>query len=472
MNAAVFRFTAIYVLQAIIAAMCGYAGLFAGAGKSNITPPIGTVINGGVQPVVSKYIHDELWAKAIVLSDTKTRIVFVVLDTCLVDNDLCNTAKNLIESKLKIPNDAVMISATHTHSGGSLCSAHLVEADEDYKRFVVTRIVDAVQNAIHNLAPATIGYGSTNIEKYLFCRRILIKPGMVYTNQLGLTNDLAKMNWDSPHPADDKPAGQIDPEFFVLSIKNTNGQHIAVLANYSLHYIGGVGSGHISADYFGMFAKRLTQLLNREEIDTPFVAILSNGTSGDINNINPTNRVQLPPYSQMKLVGYDLAETAVKLIGNFNYTDSVKLAYAVEQIKLSTRLPDKTDVEKAKAIVKERPASALRGWIENYAREQIILSQYPPEVTVPLQVFRIGNIAVACFPGEIFAETGLELKKRSPIKPIFNIGLANGWYGYIPPPEQFKYGAYETWRMRTSYLETNAIPRMLDTFVQMLEKLN
>ena len=75
---------------------------------------------------------------------------------------------------------------------------------------------------------------------------------------------------------------------------------------------------------------------------------------------------------------------------------------------------------------------------------------------------------VAAWPGEIFATSGLELKRLSPVKPIFNVSLANGWFGYIPPPEQFTLGAYETWRMRTSPLETNAIPKMTECLLRLL----
>ena len=57
------------------------------------------------------------------------------------------------------------------------------------------------------------------------------------------------------------------------------------------------------------------------------------------------------------------------------------------------------------------------------------------------------------------------------MKPLFNVGLVNDWCGYIPPPEQIALGAYETWRMRTSPLETNAIPKMTDTFLELLERL-
>jgi hypothetical protein len=110
----------------------------------------------------------------------------------------------------------------------------------------------------------------------------------------------------------------------------------------------------------------------------------------------------------------------------------------------------------------------LSGWADDYAREQLLLSEWPAHVSMPLQVFRIGDLAVAAWPGEIFAASGLELKRRSPVKPLFNVGLANGWYGYIPPPDQFQLGAYETWRMRTSPLETNAIPRMMEVFLRLL----
>ena len=42
-------------------------------------------------------------------------------------------------------------------------------------------------------------------------------------------------------------------------------------------------------------------------------------------------------------------------------------------------------------------------------------------------------------------EIGLEIKEKSPFERTFLIGLANGGYGYLPPPNQHKLGGYETW---------------------------
>src|SRR6185295_13785145 len=81
-----------------------------------------------------------------------------------------------------------------------------------------------------------------------------------------------------------EPAGPTDPDIAFLSVVSLKGQPIALLANYSLHYVGGVPE--LSADYFAMFAERIRTLSRADEVDPPFVGILSNGTSGNINNVN------------------------------------------------------------------------------------------------------------------------------------------------------------------------------------------
>ena len=71
----------------------------------------------------------------------------------------------------------------------------------------------------------------------------------------------------------------------------------------------------------------------------------------------------------------------------------------------------------------------------------------------------------------MFAETGLEIKRRSPLKPTFTIELANGYNGYLPPPEQHRLGGYETWRARSSYLEVEAAPKVTATVLELLNKV-
>src|SRR5690606_679506 len=105
-----------------------------------------------------------------------------------------------------------------------------------------------------------------------------------------------------------------DPEVSFISVQATDGRPIALLANYSLHYVGGVPSGHISADYFAVFADRIQQLLNADRQDPPFVGIMSNGTSGDVNNINFRGPAEKhPPYAKMKIVAEDVAQEVMRV---------------------------------------------------------------------------------------------------------------------------------------------------------------
>jgi len=68
----------------------------------------------------------------------------------------------------------------------------------------------------------------------------------------------------------------------------------------------------------------------------------------------------------------------------------------------------------------------------------------------------------------VFVEIGLAIKARSPLKPAFTIELANGYNGYLPTPEHHALGGYETWRARSSYLEVDASPKILETVLRLL----
>src|SRR5205085_7062139 len=109
-----------------------------------------------------------------------------------------------------------------------------------------------------------------------------------------------------------------------------------------------------------------------------------------------------------------------------------------------------------------------KGWPEIYALEQIMLAAEPRR-ELKLQALRIGDVAIAAIPDEVFAITGLKLKLQSPLPDTFNIELANGNEGYIPPPEQHELGGYTTWAARTAGLEVDAESKIVDALLKLLE---
>lgn len=447
-------------------------GVFkAGAATSNITPRLGVSINGGMQDVIATHIHDELHARVLVLDDGRTRLALVVADSCMLPREVIEQAKSLVAKQTGIPGEAILISATHAHSAPAATPVFQSDPDPEYLPFLTSRIADAVARAVHQLEPAKIGRASGAVPDQVFNRRWRMKPGTLLADPFGGTNDLVKMNPPMANPALVEPAGPTDPEVSVLFVQALNGRPLAVFANYSLHYVGGVGPGHVSADYFGAFADRVQQLLAADRLDPAFVAILSNGTSGNINNVNfRGGQPARPPYGRIRLVADAVAQEVRRLCESIEFREWIPLAGAQEQITLEVRKPAAAELERARSIMRQaRTAPRMQTLEEIYARESVLLAGYPDRVPLTIQALRIGDLRICAIPCEVFVEIGLDLKKR--FEPAFTISLANGYNGYLPTVEHHRLGGYETWRARSSYLEIEAAPKIVGTLERLLEKL-
>jgi neutral ceramidase len=444
----------------------------AGAATSNITPPLGSPIVGGFLPFPSTHVHDELHARCLVLDDGATKLVLVVCDLLGIDRQVSDEARAILHKDLGIPPDNVLISATHTHSAASALGkdARIVSHTmDDYQRFVARRIVDGVKRAVNLLRPAQIGWSSAEAPEHVFNRRWHVKPGSpVLTNPFGGT-DKVKMNPPVGHPDLLEPAGPTDPTIPFLALREPGGKPIAVFSTYSLHYVGGVGPGHVSADYFAMYCEALGRLLKVEEQTPAFVALMANGTSGDINNINFRKaRPKQAPYEQMKRVADDVADKVHAALAKVAYQDHVPLAARYREPEIAVRRPGPELLAWARKLVAERPlvAGKKADLPVLYAERTLRMAEHPEKLKIPLQALRIGDVVVGTMPCEIFCEIGLEFKKRSPLQPAWLVSIAHGYYGYLPTPRHHELGGYETW-LGTNRLEVEASNKMLANLLDM-----
>jgi neutral ceramidase len=447
----------------------------AGAAASNISPWMGVSINGNMTDHRGTNLHDQLHARAVVLDNGQTRLAIVVADSCMIYREIFDAAKKLAQERTGIPAANILMSATHTHSAPASVSIFQTEADKEYQRFLTVRLADAVQQAVANLAPAKIAWGAGSEPRYVSNRRWKMKPGIVNKDPFGGTNDQVKMNPRPGSPELLEPAGTTDPEVPILAVKSLDGHPIALLANYAMHYCGGVPGRTYSADYFGAFCDRIQQLLKADRQDPPFVGLLSNGTSGNCNSINfrePSKPEA--PYEKIHLVANAVADVAHAVYQKLEWHDWVELQSAQKEISLSVRKANPEELARAKEILArgKKQDGQYPGWSpEVYAREAVLLAEFPDQVSLPLQAFQIGELGIAAIPCEVFVEIGLALKEKCGFKPAFTIELANGCFGYLPTPEQHALGGYETWRARSSYLDVQAAPKILDTMLGLFRDL-
>lgn len=448
----------------------------AGASTSNITPALGGGIVGNFgNPPPAQHIHDELHVRSLALDDGSTKLVFVVIDNLHVGRELLDEAKKRIHEKTGLPQSHLMMSSTHTHSAtstsGSLKAANSGNPLDNYGAFMVSRIVDGVQIALNNLEPARIGWGVASVPQHVFNRRWKMKAPVV--NPFG-DKDLVRMNPGVGNPEIVEPAGPTDPEVSFISVQSTDGRPIALLGNYSLHYVGGVPRNDVSADYFAVFADRIQELLGADRQSPPFVGIMSNGTSGDINNINFRGPAEKnPPYAKMRVVANDVAEEVAHAYKTIEHRDWVQLKAAQSELNLEVRKPTPAMMSNAqKVLARGDDEKPLHHSLEKTYAQRIMTLQneWPDRIDVILQAFRIGDLGIATIPFETFVEIGLELKQKSPFEHTFTVSLANGGYGYLPTSEQHEMGGYETW-MGTNRVEKNASRKIVAELFTLFDKL-
>ncbi len=439
---------------------------------SVITPPIGYSINGNMQDGKIRQVHDDTHAKAIVLDDGENKLAIVVSDLCMVYKETLDKAKKKAHEYSGIPVENMMMSATHTHSSGTACSVFQSDPSPEYLDFLSERIADAVIRANNNLVPAEIGWGKGYEATQVHNRRWFMKSDEGMTNPFGGV-DKVRMNPGIQNPNLNEPAGPIDPEISVLSVRSLAGEPIAVLGNYSLHYVGGTGGGELSADYFGMFGKRMKELRGEGNPHRPFVGIMSNGTSGDINNIDWRSGSWKPTgaYAQMNRVANLVAAEANKAVEGMQYRKWVPLLSMQKEISLGVRKPTPAELKRAEDILAKETEKVLTKRDAIYARESVLINKFPDKVPLIIQAFKIGDLAISAIPCEVFVEIGLEIKEKSPFASNFTISLANGYNGYLPTPKQHSWGGYETWRARSSYLEVNASEKITATLFSLLNQL-
>lgn len=443
--------------------------LRAGAFAIDVTPETFPVpVNGGFADRKATSAHDPLHARCLVLDDGVTKLALVVVDSCMIPRELIDEAKKLAAKKTGIPATNILVSATHTHTAPTVAGVFGSDPDAEYVKFLTAKVAEGIDKAHARLAPAKLAWAVGEEPNHVFNRRWKLKPGVKNLDPFGRDTDKVKMN--PPRASMDlvEPVGPTDPRVTVLSVQSAEGKPLALFANYSLHYVGDVPA--LSADYFGVFADLVGQKLKAGK---GFVGALSNGTSGDVNNINfrePAPKRQ--PGERSREVADAVAVAAVKSLEKAAYTAKGALKVATKDIELGVRKPTADDVKRAEAILEKAKGRDLKTAEETYARETVLLAQYPDKVTVPLQVLAIGDAVVVAIPCEVFTQIGLDIKRGSPFKTTCVVSLANGYFGYLPTPPQHALGGYETWRARSSFLEMEASVKIEKAIGELLKDVS
>jgi hypothetical protein len=197
------------IMVIVLSGLSVKAQIRAGVGKTNITPTLGTPMDGYYIERLASTVHDDLYARAMVLQDGSETLVLVVTDLIDVAPYGFPAARKRIQEELNVPAVNIIISATHTHTGPTFT--------EDYEKYVAKKIFDAVKIAFSNLQDVVIKSGTGKAEDIAFHRRFMMKDGSV------------KFNPGRQNPDIVEPMGPVDPGVGIIYLETLNGKPIAVL---------------------------------------------------------------------------------------------------------------------------------------------------------------------------------------------------------------------------------------------------
>ncbi len=460
--------------------------LQAGAAKANITPYVGAFLAGfGNRDRGSEGIHDELFARALVVQAGETTVALVACDLIGLTRDSVAAIRERIEAATGIPPGHVMIACTHTHSGPTMGILRHPVVDVELVHVTERKIAGAAIAAHRAMAPASLGVGKGRAR-------------------IGINR--RERRDDGSTRIGRNPQGITDDEVGVLRVDDASGRPMALFVNHSCHAVVLGGNNYlVSADFPGQLAAFL------EAAYPGAVCGFLNGTAG---NINPEPACGTS-FEDARRLGFRLGAEAIQVAeglqterpvaasGSLADAASVPRSacptvrengtagqasrgtsglLAARQAVIEVPLAELPSADEARRMIAQRQAeldaALAKGEISRVLYEHdwqlrwahdVLAEHAKPERqrTVPLEIqaLRLGDALLIGTPGETFAEIGLAIKAASPMPNTFVVGYANGVFGYIPTAKAFEEGGYEVTGAykfyRSVYFFTPAVEKLV-----------
>ena len=409
-----------------------------GASLVAITPLKGTPMAGYYHERGAQGTHDELFARAIVIEAGGTRAALVALDLISTTRDLVEEARREIEATGAVRGDAVMISATHAHTGPVIRgrgAIDLVVGGEsvlarDFRSTLPKKIAEAVRLAESRLQSASILVGHGHEASIAFNRRYHMADGTVGWNP-------GKRN-----PNILKPAGTIDPDVAVVYCESLDHRPIAAYVNYAVH-LDNVGGQFFSADVPFTLSKLLADAQGTE-----LVTVFTAGCCGDVNHIDVNWSRPQGGFGNAARMGTILAAEVLRTWPRFQPLRAGPVRSKSTTVRLALPEVSADQATAAHEVVARRidpkaPQPNFLAQVEAFKVLDVVAQNGRPW-EVEIQVVAIGDeLAWVSLPGEIFVELGLAIKQDSPFPHTVIAELANGAIGYIPSRRAYAQGNYE-----------------------------
>jgi hypothetical protein len=376
----------------------------------------------GLRQGVALGVHDDLYARALVVDDGSTTIGIVALDFAGITKGILDAVRSRVEQLTGIPAKRLLVNSTHNHTTPAFLG-EVPPALASYAGYVTDVIAGAVAEAAHRLEPARAGHGSGDLSGATVNRQYRERS--------------------------------IDTTVGVLRVDSRSDEPIARVVNWPCHNLCVGGQYRLwSADFTGVACRMLDRRFGGA------VAIFLQGAGGDIHPFDwwfgNAKSKHLHTFADAEALGAKLAREAARRFDKVPTSATVKIG-AVGSVVSMPRHRVGWTVDEAerlhRALVKRLGTYRGDTWPEgtttaiagerhpelygNGSNEvRLARNQDGPPIPAEIQAFRIGDLTIMCNPGELFNELGSAIKEGVG-GDAWVASYCNDYVGYVSTREPY-----------------------------------
>lgn len=436
----------------LVAALAGATGaeaaeLWVGAATADITPDLPAALDGQFATRISKGVDTPLTASAVAIEAreggvAKDHAVLVSVDVVSVRPPAVQAIRDLVRARLPELDPArVVLTATHTHTapvtedGRYAIPTNGVVQPPEYIAFLADRVAGAIAAAWTGRAPAGVSWA-------------LGHAVVAHNRRTVYENGTATMYGAVNRPEFRGLEGGEDTALQALFFWTRDGRPLAACLHVPCPAQEVESLSRINADYWHEARRQFRAAVSNE------LPVLGwPGAGGDVSPHRMLRKaaeermLKLRGLTAVQDIGRRIAREAADLfqLARADIRTDVPFAHRTGGVPLPVRLVTDQEAEnaraKATALLKQpdggRRAQWFQATVERH-RTQDASTTFSAEV----HVLRIGDVAIATNPFELFGDYGAQIQGRSPALQTLVLQLTPGAGGYLPTRRAVSGGGY------------------------------
>ena len=442
-----------------------------GFGRVNLTPtysvPLAGYGNSGQR--MSQGFLSYLYATCIAVSDANdSTVLLITLDGTGMYNNVVPLLKEAITEATGVAGERIMMNVTHAHSGPDLSNTNNAAIQRLIPEYVAN-VAQAAKDAMADRSPATMETGVGYTENLNFVRHYTTTSGQLYSDNMTLNGTITGHHHD--------PDNEIQMIRFVRAAKDkkdilaVNWQAHPKLDSGGETEEGKANRPFLSADYVGAARDYI-------EKNTDYLFAFYLGAAGNLNanskifGENASTKCAeygallgghiMDGLESMKAVAD--ADMKVTLVQQqceavYDHTEDHKVADAAKIANIWSATNNYTEAMSA--------AAGTEIYSPYHAQSIINRSKITDHSKMlELNAIRIGGVAVATFPYEMFDVNAMHVKDESPFETTFIMSMCNGANSYVAA--EYAYTSQGTYEVHNRQFEKGTAENMANAMVEML----